>query len=171
MLKNNLYKNKKNKMVAVEHETTTQITVWYNVMLAIKRRWCRYEDVAEKQIISALLWETQLVHGATGYVYHVLQEVANEARNGGLLENPVGDELWSSKVGNADRMKPSAHGWEQTQGILSRHLALGAELLFKILLSRTPLGTKVDLDKFLQRPVDSRLFNLENAIKHNLTYK
>ena len=38
MLKNNLYKNKKNKMVAVEHETTTQVTVWYNALQAIKRR-------------------------------------------------------------------------------------------------------------------------------------
>ena len=152
-------------MVAVEHETTTQVTVWYNALQAIKRRWCRYEDVADKQIISALLWETQLLEGATGYVYHVLQEAANEARRRRLLKNQVGDDLWSSKVGNVGRMKPSAHGWEQTQGILSRHLAQGAELLFKILLSRTPLGTKADLDKFLQKPVDSRLFNLENAIK------
>ena len=153
-------------MVAVENETTTQITVWYNVLLKkIKRRWCQYEDVAEKQIISALLWETGLVHGATGYVYRVLKEVANEARASGLLANPIGNELWSRKVGNTDRMKPSADGWAQTQGILTRHLALAAENLFKILLSRTPLGTKEDLDKFLQKPVDSRLFNLENAIK------
>ena len=154
-------------MVAVEHETTTQVTVWYNALQAIKRRWCRYEDVADKQIISALLWETQLVHGATGYVYHVLQEVANEARRRGLLinPNPHTQETYSTSVGNTGRMKPSADGWERTQGILSRHLAQGAELLFKILLSRTPLGTKVDLDKFLQKPVDSRLFNLENAIK------
>ena len=152
-------------MVAIEHETTTQITVWYNAMLAIRRRWCRYEDVAEKQIISALLWETRLVHGATGYVYRVLQEAANEARRKGLLLNPTAATLYSTAVGNADRMKPSADGWEQTQGILSRHLAQGAETLLKILLSRTPLGTREDLDKFLQKPVDSRLFNLEKAIQ------
>jgi hypothetical protein len=152
-------------MVAVEHETTTQITVWYNALHAITRRWCRYEDVAERQIISALLWETQLVHGATGFVYHVLQEAANEARRTGLLLNPTAATLYSTAVGNADRMKPSADGWEQTQGILSRHLAQGAETLLKILLSRTPLGTREDLDKFLQKPVDSRLFNLEKAIQ------
>ena len=163
-LKNNLYRKQKSKMVAVEHETTTQITVWYNVMLAIRRRWCRYEDVAEKQILAALLWETRLAP-QSGYVYRVLQGGANEARGKRLLNNPLGDDLWSRMVGNADRMKPSADGWEQTQGMLSRHLAQGAEKLFLILLSRTPLGTREDLDKFLQKPVDSRLFNLEKAIQ------
>ena len=142
---------KKTKMVAIEHETTSQITVWYNVLLAIRRRWCRYEDVAEKQIISALLWETGLVNGATGYVYAVLKEAANEARRTGLLINPNHhtQETYSTSVGNTDRMKPSADGWERTQGILSRHLGQGAEKLWLILQSRAPHGTRADLDKLL----------------------
>ena len=154
-------------MVAVENETTTQITVWYNMLQKIRRRWCQYEDVAEKQIISALLWETGLVHGATGYVYAVLREAVNEARRSGLLvnPNPHTQETYSTAVGNTDRMKPSADGWAQTQGILTRHLAQGAEKLFRILLSRTPLFTRADLDEFLRKPIDPRLFNLEKAIK------
>ena len=72
-------------MLAIEKETTTRLTVWINVLLGIERKWLKYEDVAGNQIISALLKETGLAHGATGFIYKVLQGVANDARQAGVL--------------------------------------------------------------------------------------
>jgi len=97
-------------MVAIENETTTQLTVWIKALLGIKRNWFAYKDVADKQIISALLKETGLTHGATGFVYKVLQGAANNARRAGLLlnPNPVTKQTYSTAVGNTDRMMPSS---------------------------------------------------------------
>ena len=90
-----------------------------------------YQDVAGRQIISALLKETGLANGARGFVYEVLQGAANEARRRGLLINPNHYErkTYSTAVGNTDRMMPSAVGWEQTKGVLIRHVQNAVRLI------------------------------------------
>ena len=125
-------------MVAVEKETTTQLTVWIKALLGIKRKWFPYKDVADKQIISA---GTGFTHGATGFIYKVLQGAANEARKAGLLKNPnpATKQTYSTSVGNTDRMMPSPDGWDQTQGILSRHIYNASNMLLNILRSRKSL--------------------------------
>jgi len=97
-----------------------------------------YEDVAGRQIISALLHETGLAHGATGFVYEVIQGAANEARRRGLLLNPnnYDRQTYSTAVGNTERMMPSAVGWAQTKGVLVRHVQNAAALLRRILDER-----------------------------------
>ena len=142
-------------MVAIEEETTSQLTVWIKALLGIKRKWFPYRDVADKQIISAFLKETGFTHGATGFIYKVLQGAANEARKAGLLlnPNPVTKQTYSTAVGNTDRMMPSSDGWDQTQGILSRHIYNASEMLLNILCSRKDSVDLVEL-------VRLRLLNL-----------
>jgi len=90
----------------------------------IERQDVPFEGVANRQIISALLRELNLSGFQKGYLYQVLQGVANEARRRGLLinPNPYARETYSTAVGNTNRMMPSMQGWEQTKGILSRHI-------------------------------------------------
>ena len=88
---------------------------------AIDRRDLKFESVCGTQIISALLKEIGM-RFAKGFVYHMLQSVANEARHRSLLINPNAHETYSTAVGNTARMRPSASGWERTKGILSRHI-------------------------------------------------
>ena len=53
-----------------------------------------------------------------------------------LNPNPNTEETYSTAVGNTDRMMPSPDGWEQTQGILSRHIYNASDMLLNILCSR-----------------------------------
>ena len=94
-----------------------------------------YDAVAGKQIISALLREISMPDGASGYLYNVLQGAANEARRRGLLinPNPYARETYSTAVGNTARMKPSQFGWEQTKGILSRHIDVAHRHALRVL--------------------------------------
>ena len=96
-----------------------------------------YNQVAGKQIISALLREISMPDGVSGYLYNVLQGAANEARRRGLLinPNPYARETYSTAVGNTARMKPSQIGWEQTKGILSRHIYEAHRHVLKRLLA------------------------------------
>ena len=96
-----------------------------------------FDEIAGKQIISALLHEIKK-RFASGYLYQVLQGVANEARRRGLLinPNPFSRETYSSAVGNTDRMLPSVQGWEMTKGILTRHLIEARAHLEGILAER-----------------------------------
>jgi hypothetical protein len=105
------------------------------VLENITRKDLIFNAVAGKQILSALLQETGL-NFARGYVYRVLQNVMNEARRRHLLVNPISQETYSSAVGNTNRMRPSATGWEQTKGILARHLHDAAYDLIHILSNR-----------------------------------
>ena len=90
----------------------------------------RYGGVSNRQILSALLKEVD-VRGSNGFLYKVLQMVANEARERGLLINPnqYTRETYSTAVGNTNKMLPSEFGWEQTKGILRRLLVLAKTLL------------------------------------------
>ncbi len=90
----------------------------------------RYGGVSGRQILSALFKEVG-VRGSSGFLYTVLQMVANEARQRGLLinPNPYTRETYSTAVGNTTRMLPSEYGWEQTKGILRRHIILAKTLL------------------------------------------
>ena len=105
----------------------------------IERQDVPFDAVANRQIISALLRELNLSGFQKGYLYQVLQGVANEARRRGLLinPNPYARETYSTAVGNTDRMLPSTQGWEQTKGILSRHITQAQLYLVRLLLSRT----------------------------------
>ena len=72
---------------------------------------------------------------ADGFLYRVIQDVANEARRRCLLINPNPYDRtmrYSDAVGNVQRMMPSAVGWEQTKGILSRQLKQGEEYLQRL---------------------------------------
>ena len=104
---------------------------------SIERRDLQFEDVTNRQIISALLRELGLYTKQEGYLYEVLQGVANEARRRGLLinPNPYARETYSTAVGNTSRMMPSMQGWEQTKGILSRHIVQARLYLAKQLLN------------------------------------
>ena len=81
--------------------------------------------------IAAMLKEVNVPGGSNGFLYTVLQHAANEARQRGLLinPNPFTRETYSTAVGNTDRMLPSEYGWEQTKGILMRHIILAKTLL------------------------------------------
>lgn len=111
-------------MAAIENASRRQICGYLKKMNTIQRKDLRYTNVSGNQIISALLKETGLTSGATGFVYQVLQGVANEARRRGLLvnPNPYSRETYSTAVGNTERMMPSLLGWEQTKGILMAHV-------------------------------------------------
>ena len=91
----------------------------------------RYEHdgVSGRQILGALLKEVD-VRGSNGFLYKVLQMVANEARERSLLINPnqYTRETYSTAVGNTNKMLPSEIGWEQTKGIL-RLIILAKTLL------------------------------------------
>ena len=111
-------------MAAIENASRRQIGGYLKKLDTIQRKDLRYTNVSGNQIISALLKETGLTAGATGFVYQVLQGVANEARRRGLLvnPNPYSRETYSTAVGNTERMMPSLLGWEQTKGILMAHV-------------------------------------------------
>ena len=113
-----------------EFRTTAELRTAFGNMQRVERQDFHYDKVAGKQIISALLLEVN-VRFAEGFLYRVLQEVANEARRRNLLinPNPFSRETYSSAVGNTDRMLPSQTGWEQTKGILIRHLDEATEHL------------------------------------------
>ena len=89
-----------------------------------------HDGVSGSQILSALLKEVD-VRGSNGFLYKVLQMVANEARERGLLINPnqYTRETYSTSVGNTNKMLPSEIGWEQTKGILRRLLVLAKTLV------------------------------------------
>ena len=108
-------------MAAIENASRSEIGGYLKKLDTIQRKDLRYTNVSGNQIISALLKETGLTSGATGFVYQVLQGVANEARRRGLLvnPNPYSRETYSTAVGNTERMMPSLLGWEQTKGILA----------------------------------------------------
>jgi len=111
-------------MAAIENASRREIGGYLKKLHTIQRKDLRYTNVQKNQIISALLKETGLTTGATGFVYQVLQGVANEARRRGLLinPNPYSRETYSTAVGNTGRMLPSLLGWEQTKGILMAHV-------------------------------------------------
>ena len=124
-------------MVAVENMTNAQIReliVELERVIA-SRKDVRFHEVSDKQIISALLFELD-IRFAEGYLYKLLQEVANKARRRGLLSNPIHNQSYSTAVGNTERMKPSKMGWAQTQGILKRELHEASEYLRREFLRR-----------------------------------
>ena len=124
--------------VPIEQETNMRIQVCLRKLTGIRMKNFNYEDVAGRQIISALLHETGLANGARGFVYEVIQGAANEARRRGLLLNPnnYDRQTYSTAVGNTERMMPSAMGWAQTKGVLVRHVQNAAALLRRILDER-----------------------------------
>ena len=124
-------------MVAVENMTNGELRAELSrVSFAIAdRQDLLFRDVSDKQIISALLCELS-IRFAEGYLYKLLQEVANKARRRGLLSNPIHNQSYSTAVGNTERMKPSALGWAQTQGILMRELHDARRYLRQLLNSR-----------------------------------
>ena len=90
-----------------------------------------YSSVQGMQIIRALNKELGIGF-ARGALYEMVQAVANEARGKGLLINPNPFDravTYSTAVGNTSRMLPSKMGWEQTKGILWRHLELAMQHL------------------------------------------
>jgi len=121
----------------MEHKTTEELQRSVQLLDTVQRRDLDYDVVAGRQIISALLQEVG-VRFAEGYLYQVLQGVANEARRRGLLinPNPFDRQTYSSAVGNTSRMLPSLHGWEQTKGIFTRHLHDARDYLVGILRQR-----------------------------------
>ena len=110
-------------MAAVENMTGAQLRATMTAIenAIVNQKDLFFKDVSEKQIIGALLRELGIKF-AEGYLYKLLQEVANKARRRGLLYNPIRNQSYSTAVGNTERMKPSAMGWAQTQGILVREL-------------------------------------------------
>ena len=121
----------------MELRTTRQVQGTLELLRTIEHQDLDYETVAERQIISALLQEVG-VEFAKGYLYKVLQGVANEARRRSLLINPNGSTPLSSAYGDVNGMFPSLTGWEQTKGILMRHIANAEIHLGEILFGRTP---------------------------------
>ena len=121
----------------MEDATTQELKGSVQLLSAVERRDLHYDAVAGRQIISAQLKEMGL-RFAEGYLYQVLQGVANEARRRGLLINPneFDRQTYSTAVGNTARMMPSSVGWEQTKGIFSRHLLNARAYLEGILNSR-----------------------------------
>ena len=122
----------------MEGATTEQLQGSIQLLDAVERQDLSYDAVAGRQIIGALLQELG-VQFAKGYLYKVLQGVANEARRRGLLINPNGQVrlTYSTAVGNTSKMLPSPVGWEQTKGIFSRHLFDARDYLTGILHQRT----------------------------------
>ena len=121
----------------MENATTEQLRGCVLLLDTLERQDLDYNTVAGRQIISALLQELG-VRFAKGYLYRVLQGVANEARRRGLLINPneFDRQTYSTAVGNTDRMLPSVAGWEQTKGIFTRHLTNARDYLTGILRRR-----------------------------------
>ena len=121
----------------MEDATSQQVRGSVELLDTVERQDLHYEEVAGQQIIGALLQELG-VRFAKGYLYQVLQGVANEARRRGLLINPNHYErtTYSTAVGNTSRMLPSAVGWEQTKGIFTRHLCDARRYLMGILRER-----------------------------------
>ena len=119
----------------MELRTTRQVQGTLELLRTIEHQDLDYETVSERQIISALLQEVG-VEFAKGYLYKVLQGVANEARRRSLLINPDGVSQTSSAYGNVSAMLPSATGWEQTKGILMRHIADAEICLGELLFNR-----------------------------------
>ena len=121
----------------METVPTNEVQGFLQLLRHIEQQDLDYEAVAENQIIGALLKEVGVQY-AKGYLYKVLQGVANEARRRALLINPDATtrETYSTAVGNTSRMLPSSVGWEQTKGILIRHLADAEAHLAKILRDR-----------------------------------
>ena len=117
--------------------STVDLVMWYKLLVGIVREELDYDDVAGRQIISALLKEVGC-KPQPGYLYKVLQGVANEARRRHLLinPNPFSRETYSSAVGNTSRMLPSRTGWEQTKGILMRTLVDTHEQLRETMQAR-----------------------------------
>ena len=125
----------------METVPTNEVQGFLQLFRYIEQQDLDYEAVAENQIIGALLKEVG-VHYAKGYLYKVLQGVANEARQRALLINPDATtrETYSTAVGNTSRMLPSSVGWEQTKGILMRHLRNADTYLRGILTDRAQSG-------------------------------
>ena len=113
-----MQKKKNNMMMDLREEKT--------LAESVRRQDLTFHNVAERQIMSALLREIDARKGLpnTSLLWKCLQRVANEARKRGLLinPNPYSRETYSSAVGNTSKMLPSSQGWEQTKGILSREL-------------------------------------------------
>ena len=128
-------------MVAVEEMTNARIRELIEELERViaNRKDLLFHDVSDKQIISALLRDLD-IRFAEGYLYNLLQEVANKARRRGLLNNPIRNESYSTAVGNTERMKPSEMGWAQTQGILVRELHEARIHLRNVLSTRLRRG-------------------------------
>ena len=119
-----LHCNTTTNIMDIEQFSIRQLRELSRQMRAIERLDLTYERVAGNQIIRALLRECNL-NFASGYVYAVMQGVANEARRRGLLINPNPHDRsdgYSAAVGNTQLMFPSMVGWEMTKGVLIRHL-------------------------------------------------
>ena len=116
----------------MEHATPKELRNARREMRRVVRGDLSHNDVAGLQIITALLKEIgQRYADNAGFLYKVIQGVANEARRRCLLINPPYNRTmqYSDAVGNVHRMMPSAVGWEQTKGILTRQLKQGEEYL------------------------------------------
>ena len=126
----------------MEVAPTSDVVSTLRELSRIERRQLAYNEVAGSQIISALLREVN-TNFAEGYLYQVLQGVANEARRRGLLINPnnYNRETYSAACGDTSKMMPSNVGWEQTMGILSRHLEDARHDLRTILTERHTSST------------------------------
>ena len=120
----------------MEKKSTEEVAAHLRVLCAIQFRNLEFQEVAGKQIMSAMLHESGLRY-AEKLLYKVLQGAANEARRRTLLINPTPrGETYSAAVGNTSRMQASEHGWEMTKGILWRHVYDAKRFLRKILDSR-----------------------------------
>ena len=117
----------------MEHATPKELRKARRERRGVVRRDLPHNDVAGLQIITALLKEIgQRYADNAGFLYKVIQGVANEARRRCLLINPNPYDRtmqYSDAVGNVQRMMPSAVGWEQTKGILTRQLKQGQTYL------------------------------------------
>lgn len=94
-----------------------------------------FSAVEHLQIIAALN-KNLGVDFATGTLYHMQREVANEARTKNKLVNPVEGSTYSDAVNwNVGAMKPRPGCWEFVKGIQSRRFhtqrANLTEALFK----------------------------------------
>ena len=108
-------------------------------MLKVVRLDVSSNAVADRQIMSAIIHECSLGFVENKFLYEVLQSVANEARERGLLHNIRGPELYSRALGNTSRMRPRpGWGWEQIKGILSRRLFEGRFLLLGLIRRFSP---------------------------------
>ena len=121
----------------MENAPTKEIQGSLELVRTLEQQDLSYNQVTGRQIISALLREVG-VQFAKGYLYQVLQGVANEARRRSLLINPneFDRQTYSAAVGNTSNMLPSAFGWEQTKGILMRHLSEAELYLTRVLRGR-----------------------------------
>ena len=115
---------------------TVEVQWTLKLLRTIEQQDLDYETVRGKQILRALLKEVG-VKFAKGYLYKMLQGVANEARRRSLLINPNGSTPLSSAYGDVNGMFPSLTGWEQTKGILMRHIANAEIHLGEIMRGRT----------------------------------